>query len=158
MSNNGNFWTGVFVTAALSGLLCSAANAQADAISVQCLGVKQSSAGGCSPGQGSVPGSCWSVPVSSNEMVSVIIDGERSRIKIPSSLFSGSGDGWFAISELQAGDQFVTGRFKLSSVTKPRLKMDRNVGTIDIKSSSYLGTSFSFSGSCQKSDLQTRKF
>jgi hypothetical protein len=144
---------------AVAGMLCSTvANAQTDAISVQCVGIKQSSAGGCSPGQGAVPGSCWSVPVSSNEMVSVIIDGERSRIKIPSSLFSGSGDGWFPISELKAGDQFVTGRFKLSNVTKPRLKMDRIAGTIDIQSSSYLGASFSFSGSCEKSDLQTRKF
>lgn len=142
-----------------AGALCSAAaDAQVDAISVQCVGIKQSSAGGCSPGQGAVPGSCWSVPVSSNEMVSVIIDGAQSRIKIPSSLFSASGDGWFAISELQAGDQFVTGRFKLSNVTKPRLKMDRIAGTIDIQSSSYLGASFSFSGSCQKSDLQTRRF
>ena len=147
----------VFFTAA--GLLCSTvADAQANVIAVQCIGTKQSSAGGCSPGQGSVPGACWSVPVSSNEIVSVIIDGEQGRIKIPASLFNASGDGWVAINELQIGDQFITGRFKLSNVTKPRLKMDRVAGTIDIQSSSYLGASFTFSGSCEKTDLETKKF
>jgi hypothetical protein len=144
---------------AMAGLCCSiAADAQADIISVQCAGTKQSSAGGCSPGQGAMPGSCWSVPVSSNEIVSVVIDGDRSRIKIPASLFNAAGDGWFTISELQTGDQFITGRFKLSSVTKPRLKMDRVAGTIDIHSSSYLGASFNFSGLCEKTDLQVKKF
>lgn len=140
-----------------AGLFCStSAIAQTEAVAVKCMGTKNTSKGVCSGGVG--PGECWSVPVSSSETVSVVIGSEGGRIRIPVSLFKSGGDGWFVIGDLKSDEQFIDGRIKLSANTKAKLKMDRVAGTIDIQSSSYLGSNFNFSGSCEKADLQTRKF
>lgn len=131
--------------------------AQDDTISIQCTGVNESSVGNCVPGSNG-QAQCWSTPTSSDATVSVLIEKGAGRVQIPSSLFSLKGGGWVQIEKLEVSEQLIEGRLTLSSFTKPRLKIDRFAGTIDIRSSSYLGASFIFSGNCVKANLSQQRF
>lgn len=142
---------------ALMLLAAAPASAQTGLISIQCSGVNKASDGNCVFGQNSQM-SCWETPNNSNETVFVVIDQGSGRVQIPATLYKTKGDGWMDIEELEVGEQFITGRLNFSSFTKPRLKIDRFAGSIDISSSSLVGTSFKFSASCQKAELNKQRF
>ena len=84
-------------------------------------------------------------------------DGQ-AQIKLPSTLWRSKGDGWFAVTDLEVSSDAIKGRVPLATFTKPRLQIDRLNGTIDMSSSSYMGSSFRFSGSCKPFDESARRF
>lgn len=135
----------------------SSAVAQEAPISIVCRGDNLSSDENCVFGQNSQM-SCWSTPTRTVAEVFVQIDQDSGRVRIPTNVFNVRGDGWIEIYDLDVGQQLITGRLSLSALTKPRLKIDRYAGTIDIHSSSLIGTSFSFSGHCQRYELQGQRF
>lgn len=86
-----------------------------------------------------------------------LLDG-KAQIKLPSTLWRSKGDGWFPVTDLEVGNDAIKGRVPLSSFTKPHLHIDRLNGRIDLSSSSYVGSSFTFSGACTPLDETARKF
>lgn len=86
-----------------------------------------------------------------------LVDG-KAQIKLPSTLWRSKGDGWFAVTDLEVGNDAIKGRVPLSSFTKPRLQIDRLSGRIELSSSSYVGSSFTFSGACTLLNEAARKF
>ncbi len=98
-----------------------------------------------------------SAPTSSAAAVVFMLNGSEAKIRLSSTLWQSNGDGWFPVSDVEISETAIKGRVTLSQLTKPRLRIDRISGSIDLSSSSLIGTSFSFSGSCVPLDTR-RKF
>lgn len=67
---------------------------------------------------------------------------------------SGGVDGWWNFTELRVAEDEIVGRFRLNPLNKPRVRIDRTTGDIDLKGSFQL----SFRGSCSPVDPQERRF
>lgn len=142
----------VAVWAAVSSPSVNAAD-----LSLQCSGQQQSSTQNCTH-YPSGQMSCSSTPTISQESLFVRIEGDGGRVQIPVTIFKVKGDGWVTIDELEVGAQLITGKLTLSAFTKPRMKIDRYAGTIDLVSESLLGSGFRFSGVCRVAELDRPKF
>jgi hypothetical protein len=86
------------------------------------------------------------------------INGSNARIKLPSALVpllnSGNG-GWFVVNDLWVNDDEITGVVRINGLNKPKLRIDRNSGTIVID-----GGFGEFSGQCDlvRPGAPVRKF
>ena len=139
----------IFATAVLT----YAAAAQAENVSIACEGV----ANGSETVGFNANNMPLSAPTSSAAGVVFVLNGGEAKIRLSSTLWQSGGDGWFPVSEIQISETTIKGRVTLSPLTKPRLRIDRISGSIDLSSSSLIGTSFSFSGACVPLDMR-RKF
>jgi hypothetical protein len=132
--------------------LLSHAAAQADDLSIACDGVVAGSKTVGATNEG------WlSAPTSNPAAVVFTLSGGEARIRLSSILWRSDGDGWFPVSDLEVSESAIKGRVTLSPLTKPRLRIDRISGNIDLSHSPLIGAPFSFSGACVPLDMR-RKF
>ncbi|AOS43647.1 hypothetical protein Verru16b_00699 [Lacunisphaera limnophila] len=86
------------------------------------------------------------------------IIGSNARIKLPSALVpllnSGNG-GWFVVNDLWVNDDEITGIVRINGLNRPKLRIDRNSGTIAIS-----GGFGEFNGQCDvvRPGAPVRKF
>lgn len=130
------------------------ASAQTEALSISCDGVANTTE---AVGFGA-NSQILTAPRSNSATVIFKLEGGKAAIKLPSTLWHAKGDGWFQIQGLEVSSDAIKGRVPLSTFTKPRLQIDRMNGRMDLSSSTYLGSSFTFSGQCVVLTDASRKF
>ncbi|TZG28846.1 hypothetical protein [Sphingomonas montanisoli] len=155
----------VTILAALS-MLTLASMAQAENLTLVCQGQ------GEKLGSGYKSGYMWDdkqkkyVPQSGieNEMrpyaaaVTVRVSGDSGSVQLPKSMIppihgSGDGDGWWPLNDVIVGDREVRASFKLNGLNHPKLRIDRMTGMLTMS-----GTGFDFTGRCEKTDANERRF
>ena len=79
------------------------------------------------------------------DRVTVRIIGGESRIRLPGTMLpaAGSGDGWFTLGKLEMSERSITGFAAVDAMSRPKVHIDRQTGTIRIQ-----GRSASYSGTC----------
>jgi hypothetical protein len=143
----------IFVIATFLASTQSAA-ADVDDITIACEGVKNSTE---AVGFGA-NSQILTAPRSSAAIVIFKLKDGVAQVKLSATLWASKGDGWFPVTDLEVGTGAIKGRVPLGTFTKPRIQIDRMNGTIDMSSSSYMGSSFTFSGSCQPFNESARRF
>ncbi len=133
-----------------SGGLSSPAAAQQGSLSLACSGVNSSAA----------YDGVQNNPTSEPAMVLFKLADNIASIKVPPGIATvKKNGGWLPVSELEVADTFIKGRISLSVFTKPRFEIDRNTGTMNFYSNNIgVGSSFSFTGTCQQYQETERKF
>lgn len=84
------------------------------------------------------------------EQVSLWVDGDEGRVRMPRSmlpLIRGGEDGWFKLRSIERSDGEIRGTVGVSALNNPKLRLDRYTGAISIS-----GKSGDFGGQCQKFD------
>ena len=79
-----------------------------------------------------------------------IDDAEVAKIRMPRAMLPplhGGKDGWFQIDELKTTDTEISGKVQVSLVSKPKLRLDRITGHINV--TGKIGT---FAGECEPFD------
>lgn len=94
----------------------------------------------------------------STEQFRIRLDGAGGgKVKMPPALvppISRGKDGWWDFTKLDVTDDQIRGEFSMNWVNKPKVRIDRRTGDIDVK-----GYGFNFSGSCEKAEnAEERKF
>lgn len=95
---------------------------------------------------------------SAAERLRVEFKGDTGRILIPRMILpalrtGGMGDGWWELREVEIGESTISSRFVLNFLNKPKVKIDRTTGDIDIS-----GMGIAFRGVCEKIDPTEKKF
>ena len=81
------------------------------------------------------------------DRVEVRIAGSEGRIRLPGMmlhLVQGGDDGWVELSDLKLTDGTITGSAAVNLMSRPKVHIDRNTGTIRIS-----GRAGSYSGTCE---------
>lgn len=154
MTKGGAAMRGAICLLAILQATTQSAAAQVDDISIACEGVKNSTE---AVGFGA-NSQILTAPRSNAAIVIFKLKDGVAQVKLSATLWASKGSGWFPVTDLEVGTGIIKGRVPLGTFTKPRLQIDRINGTIDLSSSSYVGSSFTFSGTCQPFDESARKF
>ena len=88
----------------------------------------------------------------------VVVNGNEVRVRLPTAMLPSSmsaSDGWVGVSEATIDADKITGRLAYGRFAKPRLRIDRHTGEIDVRASDA-----TFSGTCERSNeaLDAQKF
>jgi hypothetical protein len=81
------------------------------------------------------------------DRVEVRIAGNEGRIRLPGMmlpLVQGGDDGWLELRDLKLTDDAITGSAAVNLMSRPKVHIDRNTGTIRIS-----GRAGSYSGTCE---------
>lgn len=89
------------------------------------------------------------------DQLNIDIEDDSGKIKMPRAMLPpahGGQNGWFEITNLNSSENEITGTIKVNFMHKPKLRLDRISGRVNIGGS--------FSGDCQPYDpaTTTRKF
>jgi hypothetical protein len=91
------------------------------------------------------------------DVLTVELHDSGGRIQVPRAMLPpihGPGkNGWWDLDELQVNDREITGRYSVNVLNVPRVRIDRQTGTITID-----GHSENYRGSCEVADPAARKF
>lgn len=85
--------------------------------------------------------------------IDVSVQGDLVRVNPSSvlhstSLFRTSADGWYTLTHVVIDADQIGGKFKLSPVQNPNVRIDRHTGAIRMR-----GFGFNYSGTCERSTL-----
>lgn len=85
------------------------------------------------------------------DQVAVELNGDAGRIRVPRSILptirSGGRDGWWELGSIQYSANEITARFTLNFMNRPRVRIDRLTGHINID-----GRNGNFDGQCEAYD------
>jgi hypothetical protein len=82
------------------------------------------------------------------DQVDVVIDGEKSRIRMPRTMLPavrGGEDGWFKLKNLKVNDGSFSASAAVNFINNPKIFIDRRTGTISIS-----GRAGDYSGRCER--------
>jgi len=133
---------------------------QAAVIALQCTGVanvpeRATTTVRATDGLNTASGSATTTSRSrASAVVDVEIEGDIVRLRLPESMspmLGGRGDnGWRTLTDVSVDQREISGRFAHNWTNRPRVRINRLTGTIDIQNTNVLTGAQGFQGRCER--------